>query len=57
MKIVPSSSEKQNTAFVDALKKIANAGAASSRDAIQAAKEAKPSRHTRFVYDPAKDRA
>jgi hypothetical protein len=43
--------------FNDALKKIATAGAASSRAAIEAAKATKPSRHTRFVYSPAKDRA
>lgn len=40
--------------FSDALRKIATAGAASSRAAIEAAKATKPSRHTRFVYDPAK---
>jgi hypothetical protein len=42
--------------FTDALRKIATAGAASSRVAIQAAKATKPSLHTRFVYGPAKDR-
>jgi hypothetical protein len=44
-------------AFALALKKIAKADEASSRAAIQASKAAKPSLHTRFVYDPAKDRA
>jgi len=43
--------------FTEALKKIATAGAASSRDAIQASKATKPSLHTRFVYDRAKGRA
>jgi len=43
--------------FESALKKIATAGSASSRAAIEAAKATKPSRHTRFVYDPAKGRA
>jgi hypothetical protein len=57
MKIEPSSSDKQNSTFVDALKKVSNVGAVSSRAAIQAAKATKPSRHTRFVYGPAKDRA
>jgi hypothetical protein len=43
--------------FTEALKRVATTGAASSRDAIQAAKATKPSLHTRFVYDPAKGRA
>lgn len=43
--------------FTEAMKKIATAGAASSRDAIQASKATKPSLHTRFVYDRAKGRA
>jgi hypothetical protein len=43
--------------FESALKKVAKAGAVSSRAAIEAAKATKPSRHTRFVYDPAKGRA
>jgi hypothetical protein len=42
--------------FATALKKIATADAASSRAAIQASKATKPSLHTRFVHDPAKDR-
>jgi hypothetical protein len=43
--------------FASALSKIAKAGAVSSRAAIEASKATKPSRHTRFVYNPAKDRA
>lgn len=52
-----SSSTKHNDAFTAALSKIATAGAASSRAAIEASKATKPSLHTRFVHDPAKDRA
>lgn len=60
----PSDSSKKNSrllpresqAFTDALSKIAKAGSTSSRAAIAAAKSTKPSRHTRFVYGPAKDR-
>jgi hypothetical protein len=48
--------ESKPEAFAAALKKIATAGAASSRDAIQASKATKPSLHTRFVYDRAKGR-
>jgi hypothetical protein len=55
MKTEPKSDQKNN-AFTDALRKIATTGAASSHAAIQAAKATKPSRHTRFVYDPAKGR-
>jgi hypothetical protein len=44
-------------AFASALSKIAKADAVSSRAAIEAAKATKPSRHTRFVYSPAKGRA
>ena len=43
--------------FTSALKKIVTSDAASARAAIQAAQATKPSRHTRFVYDPAEDRA
>ncbi len=43
--------------FAKALSKIAKADAASSRAAIEASKATKPSLHTRFVHDPAKDRA
>ena len=46
----------QREKFTDALKKIATAGAVSSRAAIQASKATKPSLHTRFVYDRAKGR-
>jgi hypothetical protein len=49
--------EQQDDRFSNALSKIAKADAASSRAAIEAAKATKPSRHTRFVYDPAKGRA
>ena len=56
MKTEPKS-DPQDNAFSDALRKIATAGGASSRAAIEAAKATKPSRHTRFVYSPAKDRA
>jgi len=52
-----SASETKERAFTSALKKIATANAASSRAAIEASKATKPSLHTRFVYDPAKDRA
>jgi len=52
-----SGAPKQDNAFSKALGKIVKAGGASSRAAIQAAKTTKPSRHTRFVYGPAKDRA
>lgn len=45
------------TKFDQALKKVATAGAASSRAAVEASQVTKPSRHTRFVYDPAKGRA
>jgi hypothetical protein len=47
----------QTDAFTAALSKIAKSSAASSRAAIEASKATKPSRHTRFVYDPAKGRA
>jgi len=47
----------ESDSFTDALKKVATAGAASSRAAIEAAKATKPSLHTRFAYDPAKGRA
>jgi hypothetical protein len=43
-------------AFTSALSKIARAGAVSSRAAIEAAQATKPSRHTRFVHNPAKGR-
>ncbi len=43
--------------FAKALCKIATADAASSRAAIEASKATKPSLHTRFFHDPAKDRA
>jgi hypothetical protein len=44
-------------AFRSALEKVAKASAASSRAAIEASKLTKPSRHTRFVYNPSKGRA
>ena len=50
-------SEGKSSEFMAALKKIATATSASSRAAIQASKATKPSLHTRFVYNPAKDRA
>jgi hypothetical protein len=56
MKTNKAESSDQHEKFTDALKKIATAGAASSRDAIQASKATKPSLHTRFVYDRAKGR-
>jgi hypothetical protein len=43
--------------FTDALAKVVTSSPASSRAAIEAAKATKPSRHTRFVYSPSKDRA
>lgn len=43
--------------FTDALRRVVSASPASSRAAIEASKLTKPSRHTRFVYAPAKDRA
>jgi hypothetical protein len=49
--------EREDDRFSVALSKIAKADAASSRAAIEAAKATKPSRHTRFVYDPARGRA
>jgi hypothetical protein len=52
----PAKDAQTCDAFTDALKKVANAGAVSSRAAIQASKATKPSRHTRFVYNPAKGR-
>jgi hypothetical protein len=52
-----SKSSPNEDRFSSALSKIAKADAASSRAAIQASKATKPSLHTRFVYDPAKDRA
>ena len=55
--IVPAKDSEGNAAFSVALRKIATAGAASSRAAIEASKATKPSRHTRFVYGPAKGRA
>jgi hypothetical protein len=55
--VSPAKDSLSNSAFSDALKKIANAGAASSRAAIEASKATKPSRHTRFVYSPSKGRA
>jgi hypothetical protein len=47
---------KRSDMFTAALRKIATVDAASSRAAIEASKLTKPSRHTRFVYDPAKAR-
>ena len=47
---------RESQAFTDALSKIATAGAASSRIAIQAAQATKPLLHTRFVLRPAKAR-
>ena len=49
-------SSKEEDKFTSALRKVATAGAASSRAAIQASKATKPSLHTRFVYGPAKGR-
>ena len=46
-----------NRSFAEALARIATADAASSRAAIEASKATKPSLHTRFVHNPAKDRA
>jgi hypothetical protein len=43
--------------FLEALSKIATAGQASSRSAIEASNATKPSLHTRFVLDPAKPHA
>jgi len=40
--------------FSKVLQKIVTASNASAHAAIEAAKATKPSRHTRFVYDPAK---
>ena len=48
---------KHSDPIASALSKIATAGAASSRAAIEASKATKPSRHTRFVHAHAKDRA
>jgi len=50
-------SSNHTHSFAKALSKIATADAASSRAAIEASKATKPSLHTRFVHDPAKDRA
>ena len=54
--ISPAKDVQGNDAFSNALKNVATAGAASSRAAIEASKATKPSRHTRFVYTPAKGR-
>lgn len=56
-KVVPDDSSDHTHPFTNALRKIATANAASSRAAIEASKVTKPSLHTRFVHDPAKDRA
>jgi hypothetical protein len=56
-KTLKTSGQRDSDEFTTALRKIAKAGAASSRDAIEASKATKPSRHTRFVYTPAKGRA
>lgn len=56
-KVIPiTSSGAGEDAFSSALRKIATASSASSRAAIEASKATKPSRHTRFVYSPAKGR-
>jgi hypothetical protein len=56
-KVEPCDANENSDLFATALSKIAKAGAVSSRAAIEASKATKPSRHTRFVYNPAKDRA
>jgi hypothetical protein len=48
---------RESQAFTDALTKVVSSSPASSRAAIEASKATKPSRHTRFVYNPAKGRA
>lgn len=49
-----SQSPESGEEFTSALRQIATAGAVSSRASIEASKATKPSRHTRFVYNPAK---
>jgi|SRR5665213_320937 len=50
----PGNTDIALKSFSVALQKIATADAAFSRAAIEASKATKPSRHTRFVYDPVK---
>ena len=52
-----NNSQSSKSAFIDGLRKIAKANEASSHAAIEASKATKPSLHTRFVYNPAKDHA
>jgi hypothetical protein len=51
---IPAKESEGDTAFADALKRIATAGEASSRAAVEGSKSTKPSLHTRFAFDHAK---